>query len=164
MRFRILICLGIGIILLLSTSVFTAQPVNRITILYDAFGKPSSLKRDWGFSALVEYDGKRILFDTGNDAVTFGQNVKASGIDLRKLDFALISHRHGDHTSGLNYLMTVNPGVKIYAPKEGFVMQSLNGKVALVTGASRGVGKGIALELVDAGAKVYITSRSVKDM
>ena len=43
-------------------------------------------------------------------------------------------------------------------------MQKLNGKVALVTGASRGVGKGIALELVEAGATVYITGRSVEDM
>jgi dehydrogenase/reductase SDR family protein 1 len=43
-------------------------------------------------------------------------------------------------------------------------MQRLNGKVALVTGASRGVGKGIALELVDAGATVYITGRTVEDM
>lgn len=43
-------------------------------------------------------------------------------------------------------------------------MQSLNGKVALVTGASRGVGKGVALELIEAGATVYITGRSVDDM
>lgn len=43
-------------------------------------------------------------------------------------------------------------------------MQRLNGKVALITGASRGVGKGIALELIDAGATVYITGRSVEDM
>src|SRR5438093_4057684 len=43
-------------------------------------------------------------------------------------------------------------------------MQRLNGKVALITGASRGVGKGIALELIDAGATVYITGRSVDDM
>jgi dehydrogenase/reductase SDR family member 1 len=43
-------------------------------------------------------------------------------------------------------------------------MKRLDGRVALVTGASRGVGKGIALELVDAGATVYITSRSVEDM
>ena len=107
-------------ILLLSTVISTAQSVNRITILYDAFSKSSNLKKDWGFSAFVEYDGKRILFDTGNNADTFAQNVKALGIDLKKLDFAVISHRHGDHTSGLNYLLSVNPSIKIYAPKEPF--------------------------------------------
>jgi dehydrogenase/reductase SDR family protein 1 len=43
-------------------------------------------------------------------------------------------------------------------------MHIQKGVVALVTGASRGVGKGIALELLEAGAKVYITGRSVEDM
>jgi len=42
-------------------------------------------------------------------------------------------------------------------------MARLNGKVALVTGASRGVGKGVALGLGEAGATVYITGRTVEE-
>jgi dehydrogenase/reductase SDR family protein 1 len=41
-------------------------------------------------------------------------------------------------------------------------MGSLTGSVAIVTGASRGVGKGCALELGAAGATVYVTGRSVE--
>ena len=42
-------------------------------------------------------------------------------------------------------------------------MQTLAGKVAIVTGASRGVGKGIALGLGEAGATVYITGRTIEE-
>ena len=41
-------------------------------------------------------------------------------------------------------------------------MDSLTGKIALVTGASRGLGKGIALELAKAGAEVIVNYRSGK--
>jgi 7,8-dihydropterin-6-yl-methyl-4-(beta-D-ribofuranosyl)aminobenzene 5'-phosphate synthase len=99
----------------------TAIPGNaQITVLYDAFGKTSTMQKDWGFAALVEYGGKRILFDTGNNPDILAQNAKAKGIDLTKLDFVVMSHRHGDHMGGLTYLLKVNPTVKIYAPKEGF--------------------------------------------
>jgi 7,8-dihydropterin-6-yl-methyl-4-(beta-D-ribofuranosyl)aminobenzene 5'-phosphate synthase len=91
---------------------------NRITILYDAFGKPSALRQDWGYAALIEYGGKRILFDTGNNAETFQHNVETLKVDLKALDFVVLSHRHGDHTSGLNHVLNVNPHVRIYTPYE----------------------------------------------
>ena len=99
---------------------FASQPGNQITILYDAFGTDPAMTKDWGFSALVEVAGKRILFDTGDNAEIFAANVKAKGVDLSKLDFVILSHRHSDHIAGLSYVLSVNPTVKIYAPKEGF--------------------------------------------
>src|ERR687897_296108 len=97
-----------------------ASPPHRVTILYDAFGGRAGLTRDWGFAALVEYGGKRILFDAGNNDAIFARNVRALGIDLTRLDFVVISHRHGDHTSGLSHVLRQNPKVKVYAPREAF--------------------------------------------
>ena len=102
------------------TATYPDSQKAQITVLYDAFGKPSAMQKDWGYAALIEYDGKRILFDTGDNPVTLAQNAKAKGVDLSKLDFVVMSHRHGDHMGGMDYLLSVNPKVKIYAPKENF--------------------------------------------
>jgi 7,8-dihydropterin-6-yl-methyl-4-(beta-D-ribofuranosyl)aminobenzene 5'-phosphate synthase len=117
-----LIAAGISSLISMAAPARAAAPEskNQITILYDAFGTDPSMTKDWGFSALVEVAGKRILFDTGNDADIFAANVKAKGVDLKTLDFVVLSHRHSDHMAGLNYVLSVNPSVKIYAPKEGF--------------------------------------------
>jgi 7,8-dihydropterin-6-yl-methyl-4-(beta-D-ribofuranosyl)aminobenzene 5'-phosphate synthase len=103
-----------------STATAAAAAPARITVLYDAFGKNAVMSKDWGYAALVEISGKRILFDTGDDPAIFAKNVKAKGVDLTQLDFVVLSHRHSDHVGGLSYLLSVNPNVKIYAPKEGF--------------------------------------------
>src|SRR5262245_15085584 len=103
----------------LATGVAVAAD-NQITILYDAFGNDGAMRKDWGFSALVEVAGKRILFDTGNDRDIFATNVMAKGVDLTNLDFVVLSHRHSDHMAGLSHVLSVNPKVKIYAPQEGF--------------------------------------------
>jgi 7,8-dihydropterin-6-yl-methyl-4-(beta-D-ribofuranosyl)aminobenzene 5'-phosphate synthase len=101
-----------------------AAPVDpakaQITVLYDAFGVSPGMQQDWGYAALIEYGGKRILFDTGNNGDTLAQNAKAKGVDLSRLDFVVMSHRHGDHVGGLAMLRKLNPNVTIYAPKEGF--------------------------------------------
>src|SRR2546423_5106305 len=114
------------LVVLLSGCAAMTSPPNadpnkaQITVLYDAFGKASAMQKDWGYAALVEYGGKRILFDTGNNPDILAQNAKATAIDLSRLDFVVMSHRHGDHMGGMRYLLNVNPKVRIYAPKEGF--------------------------------------------
>lgn len=113
-------------VLLLSLLLSAALPAGAddtpptITVLYDAFGDDPALGKDWGFAALVEVDGRRILFDTGNDAETFRRNVAAKGIDLADLDMVVMSHRHADHMAGLSVVLDANPDVAIHAPQEGF--------------------------------------------
>src|SRR5260370_27035097 len=93
------------------TPTATAAAPARITVLYDAFGKDATMTRDWGYAALVEISGRRILFDTGDDPAIFAKNVKAKAVDLTKLDFVVLSHRHSDHVGGFSYLRTLNPKV-----------------------------------------------------
>jgi 7,8-dihydropterin-6-yl-methyl-4-(beta-D-ribofuranosyl)aminobenzene 5'-phosphate synthase len=92
----------------------------RITVLFDAFGTDAAMTKDWGYAALIEIGGKRILFDTGSDPSILAKNVRAKGVDLTKLDFVILSHRHSDHIGGAPLLRTLNPQVRIYAPKESF--------------------------------------------
>lgn len=111
--------LGLPMAPVLAASTTSADAVG-LTVIYDAFGKQAGVDKDWGYAALVEVGDRRILFDTGNDAEVLRRNVAAKGIDLTRLDFAVMSHRHGDHMGGLAHLLAVSPGVKVYAPKEGF--------------------------------------------
>jgi 7,8-dihydropterin-6-yl-methyl-4-(beta-D-ribofuranosyl)aminobenzene 5'-phosphate synthase len=104
---------------LVCAAAIPCRAQDKVTILYDAFGESAQLTKDWGFSALVEHNGKRILFDTGNNAAIFEHNVKALGVDLTQLDFVVISHRHADHTTGLRYVLSVNPKVTVYVPADG---------------------------------------------
>ena len=92
---------------------------NSILNMYDAFGyQKRGTILDWGFSALVRYNGKTILFDTGNNADKFEHNVKALGVDLSQVDIAVLSHRHYDHISGFDYMLKVKPTVKAYLPAD----------------------------------------------
>jgi 7,8-dihydropterin-6-yl-methyl-4-(beta-D-ribofuranosyl)aminobenzene 5'-phosphate synthase len=115
------LCLGLAFIPGFSQA-FSATGQNRIVSLYDAFGEEKGLVKDWGYSTLVEYKGKRILFDAGNNADVFKKNVQKLGVDLKKIDFAVLSHPHADHLSGFDYLVQVNPNVKIYVPEDVHVL------------------------------------------
>ena len=56
---------------------------------------------EWGYAALIEVDGHRILFDTGARPGTVLQNAAELGIDLTDITDVILSHNHTDHTGGL---------------------------------------------------------------
>ena len=68
---------------------------------------------EWGFSALVEIDGRPMLFDTGAHPDTVLRNAADLKIDLSQVTDVVLSHNHEDHTGGLvtlrRELMKKNP-------------------------------------------------------
>lgn len=99
--------------------VLQAGDNGRILSLYDAFGKETpGTELGWGYSALIRLENRTILFDAGGDADLFARNAKALGADLKSVDFAVLSHRHADHTSGFDHVFRVNPSLKLYIPDD----------------------------------------------
>jgi 7,8-dihydropterin-6-yl-methyl-4-(beta-D-ribofuranosyl)aminobenzene 5'-phosphate synthase len=56
---------------------------------------------EWGFSALVEADGHRVLLDTGAHPDTVLQNARDLKIDLSDVREVILTHNHSDHVGGL---------------------------------------------------------------
>src|SRR3954465_4097335 len=55
---------------------------------------------EWGFAALVEVDGHRILFDTGAHTDVVLRNAESLKVDLSTVPDVVLSHSHSDHTIG----------------------------------------------------------------
>src|SRR5258708_4612505 len=56
---------------------------------------------EWGFSALIEADGHRILVDTGARPETVLQNAREMNVDLSGVQEVILTHNHDDHVGGL---------------------------------------------------------------
>lgn len=86
-------------------------------ILYDS-SRPlqPGFKPDFGYAVYIQFQGKRVLMDTGTDADIFANNVAAAGVDLRGLDAVVMTHNHHDHAGGLAWLRQQNREVPVYVP------------------------------------------------
>jgi 7,8-dihydropterin-6-yl-methyl-4-(beta-D-ribofuranosyl)aminobenzene 5'-phosphate synthase len=86
----------------------------KVTTLVDNYSLLGS--RFWaehGLSFLIEADGEKILFDTGQTGEVIGHNLDYLNQDLTDLNYVVLSHGHYDHTGGLNEIAkrTENPTV-----------------------------------------------------
>jgi 7,8-dihydropterin-6-yl-methyl-4-(beta-D-ribofuranosyl)aminobenzene 5'-phosphate synthase len=87
-----------------------------MTILYDNNPYDHRLKTAWGFSCLIEFKGKTILFDTGGDGRILLENMKILKKDPKTINMVILSHIHGDHTGGLESLLREKSNLEIYVP------------------------------------------------
>lgn len=84
----------------------------RITTLIENTA-PEGLIAEWGLSLYIECGGKRVLLDAGTTSA-FADNAKKLGVDLSKVDFAVLSHAHYDHSGGLDAFCDLNSDAPIY--------------------------------------------------
>jgi len=102
----------------------------KITVLVtNVAGDPHSGDGEWGYSALVEVDGHKILYDTGASPDMVIKNAKALNIDLSDVEDVVLSHNHWDHVGGLMSLRRefsktnpramsrVHVGARIFEPR-----------------------------------------------
>ena len=89
-----------------------------IKIIYDNCKENKDLQEGWGFSALVETDRRKILFDTGKDRDAFFSNAEKMGIDLGEITDVMFSHKHNDHIAGCKEILgKLQDNCRVYVPK-----------------------------------------------
>ena len=89
----------------------------KITIIYDNSPAVVGLNHGWGFSCLLEFKDKKIIFDTGGDKVAFFRNIQKLNIQLDTITHLVFSHQHWDHTAGFaQVIKRISNTCKIYVP------------------------------------------------
>lgn len=88
----------------------------KFTVIYDNSKDNEKLQEGFGFSCLVEWDNIKILFDTGKDKVIFFSNIKKLNIDLKNITHIVFSHKHNDHTAGIEEILNNVSNPNIYLP------------------------------------------------
>ena len=66
-----------------------------------------------GLSVYIESKGRHILFDMGQGAL-YSDNAKKLGLDIKRIDTAIISHGHYDHGGGLSHFLRENDTAPVY--------------------------------------------------
>ncbi len=88
----------------------------KITTVVDDRGHPDSpLKPEHGVSFLIEANGRRVLFDTGQTGSVLLHNLDALGVNPDGLEAIILSHGHDDHTGGLPALLARTSQIPVYA-------------------------------------------------
>lgn len=89
----------------------------KITICYDNTVLDERLTPDWGFSCLVEEQGRRILFDTGGNGEILLANLELLSLDPKSFTDIFISHPDFDHIGGLCHVLNLNPQAILHLPE-----------------------------------------------
>lgn len=88
-----------------------------INLIENTSGSNTACLTEHGLSFYIETEKHKVLLDTGASKA-FAENAKLLGVDLAKVDLAVLSHGHYDHAGGLLTFAEINGHAPIYMRKE----------------------------------------------
>lgn len=127
----------------------------KVTVLVDN-RDGEQLRGEWGLSFYIEYEGKTVLLDAGLSGF-FAENAEKLGLDIKAVDYAVLSHAHDDHANGLDTFFELNDHAPLYVA-EGCDENCYDrhGIFMKYAGVPRGIMKRRAGRIVKAGKTIQI--------
>lgn len=126
-----------------------------IKILYDNCKESEELQNGWGFSALIEFGNRKILFDTGKDSEAFLSNAKKMQVDLQEVSDVIFSHKHSDHTAGCREILEkLKRDCQVHLPK-GFPRKLVPQHMQIHSSDFQQIDEGIFTMVLKGGLFLY---------
>ncbi len=99
----------------------SSSSMKLICVVDDVVPPGSPFRGEHGLAFLIETEGRRVLFDTGQSGDVLLHNLQLVEVDPATIDAVAISHAHYDHTGGLPELLDrLRPGMPLYANPDLF--------------------------------------------
>ena len=92
----------------------------QVSVLLNNDASRTDVVCEHGLSLLIEIDGCSLLFDFGQGS-QFVRNAIVLGKDISKVDHAVLSHIHYDHSGGMAAFLAANENSKIYLSENAYV-------------------------------------------
>ncbi len=126
----------------------------KIICLMENTALADNIISEHGFSLYVETKNHKLLIDAGQSDA-FAQNAKSLGVDLSKVDMAMLSHGHYDHSGGLMKFAEINENAPIYMQNNaGGEYYHTNDTIEKYIGIDKDILKLSQVRLIDGNVRI----------
>jgi 7,8-dihydropterin-6-yl-methyl-4-(beta-D-ribofuranosyl)aminobenzene 5'-phosphate synthase len=132
--------------------------MRKITCVVDnAVQRSSPFWGEHGLAFWIETDQGAVLFDTGQSGIVLSHNLEALGLRLQEVNALALSHAHIDHTGGLSFVLSQNPGLPVYANAD-----FIRPRYSLRGGEFKSIGLSIPLEELTKQADLHLSDSPIE--
>ena len=110
----------------------------KIHVLMENTSCSPEFTAEHGLSLFIESEGRCVLFDFGASP-SFADNARRMGVDLNRVDMAVLSHGHYDHGGGLPHFLKINEHAPVWMSPYAFEthLNAVGKNIGLVEGLKR---------------------------